>query len=91
MHWKESDAGHFVPKARGNSVYFLEENVHNQCFNCNINLGGNGSAYSPYIRKRYGEGYDEVLLAKARETLTYTLPELNRLIEVYKSKITALQ
>lgn len=35
-------AGHFISKAVGGiSLYFHEENVNAQCYNCNINLGGN--------------------------------------------------
>lgn len=39
-------AGHFIPKSTGGlALYFHEENVHCQCFNCNINLGGNQYIY----------------------------------------------
>lgn len=35
-------AGHFVAKSVGGlTLYFNEENVRGQCYNCNINLGGN--------------------------------------------------
>jgi hypothetical protein len=37
-----SHAGHFIPKSVGGlGLYFHEENVKAQCYNCNINLGGN--------------------------------------------------
>lgn len=40
-------AGHFIPKSVGGiSLYFHEDNVHAQCFNCNINLSGNQYEYS---------------------------------------------
>lgn len=39
-------AGHFINKSIGGiALYFHEENVHAQCYNCNINLGGNQYAY----------------------------------------------
>jgi len=39
-------AGHFIPKSVGGlALYFDEDNVHTQCFNCNINLGGNQYIY----------------------------------------------
>jgi len=39
-------AGHFIPKSVGGiGLYFHEENVHAQCYNCNINLGGNQWEY----------------------------------------------
>lgn len=35
-------AGHFISKSVGGiSLYFHEDNVHAQCYNCNINLSGN--------------------------------------------------
>lgn len=46
-------AGHFVPKSIGGlSLYFNEENVNGQCFNCNINLGGNQYIYSRKLGKK---------------------------------------
>ena len=39
-------SGHFIPRSIGGlALYFHEENVHAQCYNCNINLGGNQYAY----------------------------------------------
>lgn len=39
-------AGHFINKSVGGlALYFHEDNVHCQCFNCNINLGGNQYIY----------------------------------------------
>lgn len=41
-----SHAGHFIPKSVGGLLlYFHEENCHAQCYNCNINLGGNQYIY----------------------------------------------
>ncbi len=38
--------GHFIPKSVGGlTLYFHEENCHAQCYNCNINLGGNQYIY----------------------------------------------
>lgn len=59
--WQELQAGHFVPQAQGNAARWDLRNIHPQCFRCNINLGGNGAEYGPYIRDRYGaEGLDEI-------------------------------
>lgn len=39
-------AGHFISKAAGGlALYFNEDNVHAQCYHCNINLGGNQWEY----------------------------------------------
>lgn len=39
-------AGHFIAKSIGGlALYFNEDNVRAQCFNCNINLGGNSYVF----------------------------------------------
>lgn len=59
--WQELQAGHFVPQAQGNAARWDLRNIHCQCYRCNINLGGNGAEYGPYIRDRYGiDGYESI-------------------------------
>lgn len=44
--------GHFVPKSVGGLLlYFHEDNCHAQCYNCNINLGGNQYIYGERLGK----------------------------------------
>src|ERR1035437_5167850 len=39
-------AGHFINSSVGGiTLYFNEDNVHGQCYDCNINLGGNQYEY----------------------------------------------
>ncbi len=57
-HWSKLQAGHFIPKAQGNSVYFLEENIHPQCVYCNMFQGGSLTNYTLYMIDTYGR--DEV-------------------------------
>lgn len=50
---KGMHAGHFVPKSVGGlTLYFDEDNVHAQCYNCNINLGGNQYIYGIKLGKQ---------------------------------------
>lgn len=51
-------AGHFLNKSLGLALYFEENNIHAQCYNCNINLGGNGAEYYRRMVLKYGQ--DEV-------------------------------
>jgi len=49
--------GHFIPSAVcGYELRYDEENVHVQCYFCNINLGGYGSMYYKKMLECYGEG-----------------------------------
>lgn len=55
-------AGHFLPKSiSGIALYFNEDNVHAQCYNCNINLGGNQYVYGVKLGK---EKVDELYTIK---------------------------
>ena len=52
MHWKESQAGHFVG-GRNNSVLLREDLVHPQCYRCNCCLSGNQGKYVLYMMDTY--------------------------------------
>jgi hypothetical protein len=67
--------GHFVPKAKGNSVYFEENNLAPQCYRCNINLGGNIVEYYSYIVHKFGQEEVERLRLLARETVKFTVQD----------------
>jgi len=86
-------AGHMIPRAAGGlSLYFHEQNVHAQCYHCNINLGGNGAIYSVKFIAKYGqETFDEILQLKYTGYRKYTIPEYQSLIEEYKEKLDAIQ
>ena len=68
-HWKEMQAGHFIPKAQGMGIYFELYDVHPQCYRCNINLGGNGAEYYPYMLRTYGQGMIDILKEKQHSIL----------------------
>ena len=75
-------AGHFIPKSVGGlALYFHEDNVHGQCFSCNINLGGNQYEYG----KRLGEKAEE--LYKLKGTIIKDFPFIEK-IEHYKKLST---
>lgn len=85
-------AGHFIPKAGGGaSLYFHEQNVHAQCYHCNINLGGNGAEYYVRMVKKYGqEIVDGLFKLKYVGFKKYTIEEYQQLIEDYKDKTKKL-
>jgi len=83
-HWKEMQAGHFVPAGRGNACRFIAENVHPQCFHCNINLGGNASAYALFMLEKYGETWIRELEETANTTVKFTVEDLKKLELHYK-------
>jgi len=88
-HFKLLQAGHFIP-GRHNSNLFSKKGTHAQCYNCNINLRGNTLEYRRQIIRLYGEGYDEILEAEARQTKKFTAAELTELKEYYTQKVKEL-
>jgi len=84
-HFKLLQAGHFIP-GRHNANLFSEKGTHAQCYNCNINLGGNTLEYRRKIIEMYGEGYDEILEEEARQIRKFTPSELEELMAYYQEK-----
>lgn len=89
-HWKNTDAGHYVPKTAGLSLYFDEKNVHAQCTGCNRFRHGNLTQYAIALRKRYGEAILEELEQKRQVIRKITEQEYIDLITLYRDKIDAL-
>ena len=89
-HFKLLQAGHFIP-GRHNANLFLEEGVHAQCYNCNINLRGNTLNYRRRILELYGEGADERIEITASQTKKFTVWELEELFKYYKDKVRELE
>lgn len=78
-------AGHFISKSVGGiALYFHEENVHAQCYNCNINLGGNQYIYGTKLGEKKVK---ELYQIKNQITKDYPFEEK---IEYYKQKIKEL-
>ena len=86
-HYKDIDAGHFIPKSRGLSIYFMEENVNAQCRYCNSFLHGNQYLYSKAVDAKYGNGTSDRIYKKSRKFKQYTTQEYQKLIDNYKNQI----
>lgn len=75
-------AGHFISKAIGGiNLYFDEENVNAQCYNCNINLSGNQYEYS----LRLGDKAKELYQRKNQSFNKWTEEDYLKKIEYYKN------
>ena len=78
------------PKGRAHAVSaFMPDNLRPQCYNCNINLGGNGAEFSRRYILEYGqEKFDRVALA-SRTPHKWTVPEIEILIDAAKDGLNA--
>ena len=89
-HWRNTDAGHYIPRTAGLSLYFDEKNVHAQCTDCNRLRHGNLTQYAIALRKRYGESILEELESKRSVLRKITEQEYVDLIDLYKKKTLEL-
>lgn len=89
-HWKELHAGHFIPKKRGLSIYFVEEAINPQCAQCNVFNGGMLIEYTRFMQLTYGVEKVDELLAVSRETKRMRLSDYEALEFEYREKFQSL-
>lgn len=74
-------AGHLFPAGSHNSLRFHPGNIFSQCYNCNINLGGNGASFSANFMLRYGKDKFDALTRTSKEMKQWRAYELEEMIE----------
>jgi len=89
--WRKMDAGHYIPKTAGLSLYFDEQNVNCQCTYCNRWMHGNLSKYAIALRKKYGKTILEDLDKKRRITKKISVDEYKNIIEEFKIKLNKVE
>ena len=90
-HWKDLEAGHFIPKKKGNAIYFDLRNIHPQCTYCNKFERGNLHKYYDYMLERYGQNEINDLKRLAETILRITATDYTLLEDEMKIKIGALK
>ena len=88
--WKQMQAGHFIPAGRGNAVRYVEENIHAQCYRCNINLGGFGAVYYPFMVEKYGQEFVDDLIVRSHGTLKISVQQFEDMAAEFEEKARAL-
>jgi 5-methylcytosine-specific restriction endonuclease McrA len=84
-HWKKLQAGHFMSR-KHYATRWDEDNVEVQCSACNVFRYGEQYLFAKYL----GEEKADKLLAKSRETVKFSDPELQDMIDIYKNKVSFL-
>lgn len=84
-HWKKLQAGHFMSR-KHYSTRWDEDNVEVQCSACNVFRYGEQYLFAKYL----GNKKADRLLAKSRETVKFSDPELQEMIDIYKNKVSLL-
>lgn len=82
-------AGHLFPAGSHNSLRFHPGNIFSQCYNCNINLGGNGANFSANFILRYGSDHFDMLVRASRIMKKWRAYELEEMIEKIKISLSS--
>lgn len=88
--WRRMDAGHYIPKSLGLSLYFDERNVNCQCTYCNRWMHGNLSQYALALIRKYGETILADLEVERKKIVKISDEEYLTKIELYKQKLVDL-
>lgn len=89
-HWKELQAGHWIPAWSSNYLRFVESNVHPQCYWCNVGKHSNPIEYRIYMEERYWKEYVDLLIQQRNETMKFTSEYLKKKIDEYEEKLSML-
>ena len=62
--------GHFIPSSTcGALLRYDIRNLHSSCYNCNINLGGNGAMFYVTLVKKFGQDFVDKLFQDKNQTI----------------------
>ncbi|SRR6266702_4729832 len=89
-HYKELQAGHFLP-GRHNANLFDERGCHAQCWWCNIQLYGNIPSYYKRMLADYGQEVIDQLLEQNQEIKPMKINDFIAKHEEFKVKIELLK
>lgn len=76
--------GHFIPSSvGGGSLRYNLDNLRPQCYNCNINAGGNGAIYYRTMVETKGQDFVDKLFKLKNETIKIDVIWLSNKVEEY--------
>jgi len=88
MHWKyEAQAGHAIP-GRHNAVLLDIEILRPQCYACNCARKGMHHIFTTKLIEEHGMDWWKKKLDGARQIVKYTRDDLEKLIELFKARLT---
>ena len=89
LPWSRVDAGHFQSRAKF-STRWDEMNVKPQCKGCNGFRSGEQFKFARKLDAVYGEGTAQELEVLSNTPKTYSVEELEALIDVYNRRLRKL-
>lgn len=83
-------ASHYLSAGNNYSVRFNTDNIWVSCYKCNVMLSGNQLEYRKRLIEKIGIERVEYLESIAKETVKYTVEDLQNIIKEFKEKIKLL-
>ena len=84
----KAQTGHFIPSSIGGaSLRYNLDNLRIQCYNCNINLGGYGAAYTIALKKEKGQKHIDKLFQLKNQSIKAS-DHFRILLEQYKKVVS---
>ena len=88
--YSSMDGGHFLPKANGNYIAFLEEQIKPQCKGCNgfgMRFGVAHAQFTIGMEDEYGREWVEDLIASRGRVRKISKAEYGEMLADYKEQI----
>jgi len=89
-HYKELQAGHYIPSGSSSKHRYNEFNIHIQCYWCNCGKWWNLIEYRPFMIQKYWLEFTEQLYETRNELINLWVLEVKELIEEYSIKLNNL-
>lgn len=83
-------ASHYLSAGNNYSVRFNTDNIWVSCYKCNVMLSGNQLEYRKRLIEKIGIERVEYLESIAKETVKYSIDDLQNIIKEFKEKIKLL-
>jgi len=77
--------GHFLPSSTcGAFLRYDLRNLHSSCYNCNINLGGNGALYYLALIDKFGKAFVDSIIKDRQKSIKADETFYNNKIKEYE-------
>lgn len=90
LPWKEIQAGHYVSR-RQMATKYDPQNVHAQCFVCNVRKRGNMAKYARFMKATYGQDIIDAIVIASEQVRRIRTAELREMVAHYQGEVERMQ
>lgn len=88
-HWKEMQAGHWIPRTYA-KWYYEETNLHSQCYSCNVCKHSNPFEYREFMERTYWGVHVEMMERERKDICKRSRADYEEITAYYKDKLSKL-